>query len=214
MNSQNIADIRQDYTRQSLDVSDVQADPIAQFEQWFQEALQAEVLEANAMHLATADQAGRPSGRIVLLKGIEKGGFSFFSNYDSQKGQELSSNPYAQLTFFWAELERQVRIFGKIEKLPEEESTAYFHSRPRNSQLGAWTSPQSQVIPDRSVLEQGFEELSQAYEGKEIPKPEHWGGYRLTPESLEFWQGRPSRLHDRIRYMREADAWKIERLAP
>ena len=210
-----LADLRQEYSQQSLDCSEVLPDPVAQFERWFADAQQGKIHEPNAMHLATVSADGRPTGRVVLLKGIEEGCFLFYTNYRSQKGQQLQGQPYAALTFFWPELERQVRIEGSVSKLSDERSTAYFHSRPRGSQLGAWVSPQSEVITDRTVLEQRQQELEREYADQPIPRPPHWGGFALRPDRLEFWQGRPSRLHDRLRYQRqEDDFWIIERLAP
>jgi pyridoxamine 5'-phosphate oxidase len=217
-----LANLRKDYARASLDVSDVKKNPVEQFQHWFEEALQAEVLEPNAMTLATIDPNGRPSARIVLIKGIDAQGVSFFTNYNSRKGQALAANPYASLVFFWPELERQVRIDGKVAKVPAEESEEYFRSRPLASKLGAWASPQSEVIADRAWLEARQAELQQSFPAQsslEPPRPEHWGGYRLSPDRFEFWQGRRSRLHDRIQYrlnqrlFAEQD-WVIERLAP
>ena len=210
-----LADLRQEYTQRSLDRPDVLPDPVAQFERWFADAQQAQIHEPNAMHLATVSADGRPTARIVLLKGIEDGNFLFYTNYRSQKGQQLQQQPYAALTFFWPELERQVRIEGAVSKLSDERSTAYFHSRPRGSQLGAWVSPQSEVIANRTVLEQRQRELAEQFGNQPIPRPPHWGGFALRPDRLEFWQGRPSRLHDRLRYQRQnEDQWVIERLAP
>ncbi len=213
--SQEIAQIRKEYTLHGLDFTDIDSNPFIQFKHWFDDAMKAEVPEPNAMHLATASASGQPSGRIVLLKGLDETGFVFYTNYESQKGKNLAENPLASLTFFWAELERQVRIEGKVEKVAEEESIAYFHSRPHSSQLGAWASPQSQAIENREVLENNFKSLEAKYEEGKVPKPSHWGGYRLLPQQIEFWQGRPSRLHDRILYQNErSNLWKIERLAP
>lgn len=210
-----IADIRKDYTLHELSENEVASNPISQFNSWFQEAVEAKVNEPNAMSLGTAVD-GQPSVRIVLLKGVDEKGFSFFTNYQSAKGEELRQNPKAALTFFWAELERQVRIEGVVEKLPEAESDTYFNSRPKGSRVGAWSSPQSQVIPDREVLEERVQEYSQKFEDTEnVPRPDFWGGYVLSPTMVEFWQGRPSRLHDRIRYrLSENNSWTIERLAP
>lgn len=209
-----IQNLRQDYKAAELSEKDVVKNPIAQFEKWFEDAVNAEIFEPNVMTLATVDKSARPNARIALLKGFDNDGFSFYTNYLSQKGKEIKKNPYACLVFFWAELERQVRIEGKIEKLDKETSEQYFNSRPQGSQIGAIASPQSQVIPNRDVLEQKVEELTQQYEGKTIPKPAHWGGYIVKPTSIEFWQGRSSRLHDRIKYTFSNGSWKIERLAP
>ncbi|MEM6844496.1 MAG: pyridoxamine 5'-phosphate oxidase [Bacteroidota bacterium] len=212
--STSIADMRQEYTQQALDITDVAADPIQQFTQWFEEAERAQLPEPNAMHLATATANGRPSGRIVLLKGLWQGRFLFYTNYQSQKGQQIAENPRAALTFFWAELERQVRIEGSIAKVDESVSAEYFHSRPRGSQIGAWVSPQSQAIENREVLNKREVQFSEQFAEQEVPKPPHWGGYAVTPHSVEFWQGRPSRLHDRIFYQLSGDQWQIRRLAP
>ena len=210
----NIADLRKDYTLNGLDQTDVSPDPIVQFQQWFAAALAAGVHEPNAMHLATINPEGRPEGRIVLVKGVDAAGFSFYTNYNSQKGTSLGANPMASLTFFWPELERQVRIEGWVEKVSETESDTYFNSRPRGSQLGAWVSQQSQVIAGRDVLTSQQEELENRFNGQPIPRPPHWGGFRVIPDKIEFWQGRPSRLHDRIRYRLEAGTWLIERVSP
>ena len=210
----NIADLRKDYTLNGLDQTDVSPDPIVQFQQWFAAALAAGVHEPNAMHLATINPEGRPEGRIVLVKGVDAAGFSFYTNYNSQKGISLGANPMTSLTFFWPELERQVRIEGWVEKVSETESDTYFNSRPRGSQLGAWVSQQSQVIAGRDVLTSQQEELENRFNGQPIPRPPHWGGFRVIPDKIEFWQGRPSRLHDRIRYRLEAGTWVIERVSP
>lgn len=210
-----IADIRKDYRLQTLDEAEVSADPIQQFGVWWQEALQSEIVEVNAMTLATANEQGVPSARIVLLKGYDERGFVFFSNYESKKAGDLQVNPVASLVFFWKELERQVRISGSVEKVTELESDQYFQSRPEGSRIGAWASPQSTVISSRQVIEEKVEALQAAFEGKEIPRPLHWGGYRVVPTRIEFWQGRSSRLHDRIQYTLQSDGnWIIERLAP
>ncbi|MCP4520870.1 MAG: pyridoxamine 5'-phosphate oxidase [Cytophagales bacterium] len=209
----NIADIRKDYTLKSLEINDVNKLPIKQFEQWFEEAVNAEVLEVNAMTLATVSRQ-QARARILLLKGVSEQGFTFFTNYESDKGKELEENPNASMVFFWKELERQVRIEGIVEKVSPEESQNYFHSRPRGSQIGAWASQQSSVIKDRDVLENDVVTLTEKYEGKEIEYPKHWGGYILKPHRIEFWQGRSSRLHDRICYELENDNWKTSRLSP
>lgn len=209
-----LSQMRKEYSHE-LCFQDLDPDPIQQFSKWLQEATAAQVLEPNAMTLATASTEGIPSARIVLLKGIEEDGFIFFTNYESQKGKELAQNPQAALVFFWGELERQVRIAGSVEKISAEKSEEYFHLRPRGAQLGAWVSPQSRAIADRSFLEEHLKELEKHYQDQEIPLPPYWGGYRLIPREIEFWQGRPNRLHDRLRYSREEKGgWKIERLAP
>jgi pyridoxamine 5'-phosphate oxidase len=212
----NIADLRRDYARAELNETDVDADPLLQFERWIAEAIKAAVPEPTAMTLATADVAGRPSARIVLLKGASADGFVFFTNYQSRKGRELDVRPEAALLFHWVELERQVRIEGLVRKVPPAESDTYFASRPEPARIGAWASPQSRSIPDRAWLEGEFAAAKLRFERAEggIPRPPHWGGYRLTPTAMEFWQGRPSRLHDRIRYERANGSWRIERLAP
>jgi pyridoxamine 5'-phosphate oxidase len=210
-----IADIRKDYRLQTLDEAGVAPDPLQQFGIWWQEALQSEIVEVNAMTLATANEQGIPSARIVLLKGFDERGFVFFSNYESKKAGDLQVNPFASLVFFWKELERQVRISGRVEKVTELESDQYFQSRPEGSRIGAWASPQSTVISSRQVIEEKVEALQASFEGKEIPRPLHWGGYRVVPSSIEFWQGRSSRLHDRIQYtLQSDDNWVIDRLAP
>ena len=211
-----IADLRQNYTLAGLSEADLDSNPIQQFNLWFEQALAADLIEPNAMTLATATADGKPSARIVLLKGVSERGFVFYTNYDSQKGRQLIANPYAALVFHWDKLERQIRIEGKVEKLSSAESLEYFHSRPKASQLGAWTSNQSQVIANREVLEQKLASLQAQYSDEDtIPLPEHWGGFRVVPNRLEFWQGRPSRLHDRLLYDLEADgSWSISRLAP
>ena len=210
-----LSTLRQNYALEALSETDVLPDPLAQFDRWFREVMEAQLPEPNAMTLATASPEGRPSARIVLLKGIDHQGFVFFTNYESRKGRELADNPQAALLFNWLQLERQIRIEGRVERIEANESEIYFQSRPKGSQIGAWTSPQSQVIPDRSVLVNKQKHLETQYATAEVlPLPPFWGGYRLLPDMLEFWQGRPSRLHDRIRYVRVETGWKIERLAP
>lgn len=209
-----ISDIRKEYMRESLTEGDVERNPYVQFGRWWNEALGAEIDEVNAMTLATANAAGKPSARIVLLKGYDETGFVFFTNYLSRKGQEIAENGQATLLFFWKELERQVRIEGRIEKISAEESDDYFYSRPEGSRIGAWSSPQSRVIKDRSVIEENVKQYTSKFSDGNIPRPDHWGGYRVIPETIEFWQGRPSRLHDRILYTADQNNWVIQRLAP
>jgi pyridoxamine 5'-phosphate oxidase len=224
--SNEIADIRKDYKLASLEEADVAANPIDQFTRWWNEAVASQIDEVNAMTLATANAAGVPAARIVLLKGYNPNGFIFFTNYESDKGKNLAQNPHAALVFFWKELERQIRIEGRVEKVSAEESDRYFNSRPASSRIGAWASPQSAVIENRLVIEQNVERYSSIFANDSIERPDHWGGYIVKPTSIEFWQGRSSRLHDRIRYVLENSAynaatdtrtdlnWKIERLAP
>jgi pyridoxamine 5'-phosphate oxidase len=213
-----LADIRRDYARAGLRRADLNANPIAQFQSWFEDAktaLKKKFLDVNAMTLATADKNGKPSARIVLLKGLDERGFIFYTNCKSRKGRELSQNPNAALTFFWAELERQVCVAGKIKKLSRAESEKYFQSRPRASQIAAWASGQSSVLKNREALEIKWSELEKKFPGEKIPLPPNWGGLVLRPERIEFWQGRPSRLHDRFQYSRQKNnSWKLERLAP
>lgn len=210
-----IADLRKEYMLHGLREDEVDPDPILQFQVWFTQALAAGMAEPNAMTLATATPDGRPSARMVLIKGADARGFVFYTNYHSRKGHELEHNPYAALVFYWAELERQIRIEGRIEHVSAAESDAYYHSRPIGSQIGAWASAQSKVIPNREVLERRASELTSQYGAGPVPRPPHWGGYRVVPDSIEFWQGRASRLHDRLRYTRGADGnWLIERLSP
>ena len=211
----NIAALRQDYVAHGLRRADLDPNPIKQFAKWFGEAAAAEIRDVNAMSLATATADGMPSSRIVLLKGISDRGFVFYTNYNSAKGRELEENPRAALNLFWQQLERQIRINGSVEKTTREESEEYFHSRPIGSQLGAWASEQSEVIANREALEAKLVEITDRYGGGVIPLPPHWGGYRVVPATIEFWQGRTNRLHDRFRYTRQADGdWLIERLSP
>ena len=210
-----IADLRREYSSQSLLETDVENDPIDQFDKWWQQAIKAEIDEANAMTLATSSADGMPSARIVLLKDFNKDGFVFFTNYKSFKAMNLEENPKACLVFFWGELERQVRITGLVTKVSDEVNDRYYFSRPKGSQLGAWASPQSQVIPDRDWIDAAYLQVSEKYKDSELKRPPHWGGYNVQPVIVEFWQGRPSRLHDRIQYsLRQDGKWKIERLAP
>ncbi len=233
-----IADLRKEYNLAGLRRADLEADPVAQFSRWFEQAtgarasgrirklivtvyksilsfFGAETPDVNAMTLATADKEGRPSARIVLLKGVDERGFIFFTNYDSRKGHELTENPRGALVFYWPDLERQVCVAGDVARLPEAESEAYFKSRPRGSRIGAWASKQSEVVVDRGELERQWQQLETQYPGQQVPKPPFWGGYILSPTRVEFWQGRPNRLHDRFRYTRQPDkSWLIERLSP
>lgn len=211
--SKYIKELRKDFSGELLDENAVNKNPSQQFDLWFQEAVKANAHEPNAMVLSTVHE-GRPSARVVLLREFGDEGFSFFTNYTSRKGQELSENPYACLTFFWPELERQVRIEGKVQLKSKEASDAYFNSRPRNSRIGAWSSPQSKVIKNRDELENLVSDFDKKYPTENVPRPDHWGGYVLVADYFEFWQGRPSRLHDRIRYTKGESSWKIERLAP
>lgn len=209
-----LADLRRSYVLGSLNETDVASDPIAQFERWFEEALNARLPEPNAMTLATVDASGQPSARIVLLKGVDARGFTFFTNYESRKGVDMAVNPRAALLFHWVQLERQVRVEGTVRKVTEAESDAYFASRPLGSRIGAWASEQSREVPDRTIIEQREAAFRQQF-GENPPRPPHWGGYLVEPTRIEFWQGRPSRLHDRIVYLRQPDgAWRIARLSP
>lgn len=209
-----LSDLRKEYTRAGLTESDVASDPFEQFGRWFDVVLDAGLHEPNAMIVATATPGGHPSARVVLLKGYDERGFVFYTNYEGRKGHELEENPRAALLFYWGELERQVRIEGAVSRVSEQESDAYYSSRPRGSRLGALASEQSREVGGREVLEERVEALQREYEGSDIPRPAFWGGYRVRPESFEFWQGRENRLHDRIYYRREAGGWKIGRLQP
>jgi len=214
-NMPSLSELRKEYTKKTLDISTISKDPIHQFERWFDEALQTEVTEPNAMTLSTITESGRPSARIVLLKGIEEGKFLFYTNHQSQKGKELEENPACALTFFWPELERQVRIEGFSDRIDAVTAEKYFQSRPRGSQIGAWASPQSSAISDRSLLEARVKELEKKFKDQElIPKPHQWGGYAVEAVEIEFWQGRPNRLHDRIAFYKTEEGWTIKRLAP
>ncbi len=210
-----IENLRKNYAGQSLDINDVASDPFLQFNDWFKAALSAEVPEPNAMTLATATPDGKPAARVVLLKSFDQNGFVFYTNYNSRKGQQLETNPNAALCFLWLELHRQVRIEGTVSKISAEASEKYFQSRPKGSQIGAWASAQSSVIQTRKELEDSFAKLEQQYEKEAVlPKPPHWGGYCLNPTRIEFWQGRRSRLHDRVQYTMKDGVWKLVRLAP
>jgi pyridoxamine 5'-phosphate oxidase len=232
-----VADLRRDYNLTGMHRSELEPEPVAQFRKWFEQAAGARAggrlrkffvnlyksitmlggaapVDVNAMTLATVDREGRPSARVVLLKGVDERGFIFYTNYESRKGQELAANPKAALVFYWPDLERQVCVTGEIQKLPSAESDAYFRSRPRGSNIGAWASNQSQTVPDRAALEAKWRHFEAQYAGKDVPRPPHWGGYVLAPERIEFWQGRLNRLHDRFRYTREGGSWTIERLSP
>jgi pyridoxamine 5'-phosphate oxidase len=210
-----LRDPRYEHAERGLRRRDLDADPVKQFSNWFTAAIEAQIRDVNAMSLATAGADGKPSVRIVLLKGWDQDGFVFFTNYDSEKGKQLEENPFAALDFYWIELDRQIRINGRVEKTSREESETYFHSRPVGSQLGAWSSRQSDVIDARKILEARFAEISERYAGKPVPLPPHWGGLRVVPERFEFWQGRANRLHDRFRYTRKGNgSWHIDRLAP
>lgn len=209
-----IADLRKDYSRASLSETDAHPNPVEQFSKWFGEAIAAQVPEANAMSVSTATTDGRPSSRILLIKDFDRRGFTFFTNYESRKGRELDSNPYAALLFYWIELERQVRIEGRVERISDAENDTYYNSRPVKSRLGAIASAQSRPVASREVLEARVKEVEEQY-GDHPVRPAHWGGYRVVPDYLEFWQGRPSRLHDRIAYQLQTDgSWKLQRLQP
>jgi pyridoxamine 5'-phosphate oxidase len=209
------ASSRYPHAAQGLRRRDLDPDPIKQFSNWFTAAIEAGIRDVNALSLATAGPDAKPSVRIVLLKGFDQDGFVFFTNYESEKGKQLEANPYAALTFYWIELDRQIRISGAVEKTPRPESEHYFHSRPLGSQLGAWASRQSEVLDGRRVLDARMAEMKERFADKPVPLPPHWGGYRVRPETMEFWQGRQDRLHDRFRYTRQPNGgWQIDRLAP
>jgi pyridoxamine 5'-phosphate oxidase len=212
---QPIADLRKDYSKASLDETSILKDPIEQFHKWFREACDAKIPEPNAMNVATVTEKGTPSSRTMLLKGVEENKFLFFTNYQSDKGRELENNPACALTFFWQELERQVRVEGVAFRVDAKKSEEYFQSRPRGSQIGAWSSPQSAVIKNRSILEDRVKQMEEKFEGKPVlPKPQQWGGYEVDPFLIEFWQGRQNRLHDRIQFTKIDAVWQIHRLAP
>ena len=206
--------LRKEYTRAGLDRADLDPDPIVQFQEWFEKVIDADLHEPNAMIVSTTSTDGKPSARTVLLKGYDERGFVFYTNYEGRKANEIEANPMCALLFYWGELERQVRIEGRASRLSGDESDAYFEGRPRGSRLGAWASEQSRPVEDRSVLEERVKALEAQYEGREIPRPPFWGGYRVEPDTIEFWQGRENRLHDRLVYRREDGAWRIERLQP
>ena len=211
----NLAEIRKEYSKATLDLTNVAKDPINQFTKWFDEAIKAKVLEPNAMSLATVSNDNRPSCRIVLLKGIEENKFLFYTNYQSHKGKELENNPVCALTFFWPELERQVRIEGIADRVGENQSIEYFQSRPLGAQISAWASPQSSIIENRTILEERVKQIEKRFEGnKVLPRPQQWGGYAVEPHMIEFWQGRENRLHDRLEYVRVEGSWRMHRLAP
>jgi pyridoxamine 5'-phosphate oxidase len=213
--NKSIADIRRDYQLQTLLETEVANDPFVQFNKWWDDAINSELDEVNAMTLATASAAGIPSARIVLLKSVSEQGFVFFTNYNSNKGKELEENPHACLVFFWKELERQIRISGRVEKVSSGDSDEYFRSRPPGSKIGAWASPQSKIIVSRKIIEENILKYEKQFDGADIDRPTHWGGYIVLPTVIEFWQGRPNRLHDRIQYSKLANGnWSIERLAP
>ena len=212
--SDSIAELRREYSSTPLDRAHLHDDPLSLFAQWFDEALRAAVPEPNAMTLATVSADGHPSARIVLLKGVDAQGFTFFTNFESRKGRDLDETGHAALVFWWQELERQVRVEGIVERVSDAEADAYFAARPRGSRIGAWASPQSRPLMNRAVLEENWAALNARFDGDDVPRPPHWGGYRLLPETVEFWKGRASRLHDRFLYTRDDGAWRVKRLAP
>lgn len=212
--SERVRLLRREHDATGIDIGTLHEDPIVQFEQWLADAIEADLPQPNAMTLATADKRGRPSARITLLKGVDHDGFVFFSNYESRKGTELTTNPHAALVFYWGELGRQVRVEGDVERVSQEESLAYFKTRSLESRIGAWASKQSTIIADRSVLEEAVRKYAEQYPGEDIPLPPYWGGFRLIPSYIEFWKGRPGRLHDRIVYRREGESWRRDRLSP
>jgi pyridoxamine 5'-phosphate oxidase len=214
MSTEGLARLRREYEGRGLDAADVDPDPIAQFRHWFAEIRAAGYFEPNAMVLATVDSGGWPACRTVLLKGLDERGFVFYTNYTSAKGRALDTTGRAALTFSWSEVRRQVRVVGHVERASGDESDAYFATRPRGSQLGAWASDQSAVVASRDELDRCYEELSRRYEGRDVPRPPHWGGYRVTPSLVELWQGRENRMHDRLRYTLDDGVWRIERIAP
>lgn len=216
MDNSTIQGLREDYRRSSLTENEIKDKPFEQFKLWFENALEAKIPEPNAMVVASVSKEGMPSARVVLLKGFDERGFVFYTNYESQKGRELAHNPGCALVFNWLELERQIRIEGQAEKLSPEDSESYFHKRPKKSQIGAWASPQSQVIENREVLENNFSDLEARYaDAEQLPRPEHWGGFRVVPSRIEFWQGRSGRLHDRLNFTRNPEGeWAMSRLAP
>lgn len=209
-----IKSLRIEYAKEILDEKKIKKNPFSQFDLWMNEALDAKIHEPHAMNISTVDKNGKPSSRIVLLRDFGKDGFVFYTNYNSKKGKDIMQNAFGAINFFWPELERQIRIQGKLKKVPSRQSDIYFASRPYENRLGAWASNQSEVLKDRKELEKRFEELKFKFKDKDIPRPNHWGGYILKPKEIEFWQGRPSRIHDRIRYKLIEKKWKIERLSP